>query len=246
MKKNWVSLTVFAVIVIGFELSLTLAHISTFIFPKPSLIVKALIENWQWILDNLWVTLSEALIGFGISILLGIGLALLHEFVPGLRSIILNFTIAIRNVPFVAISPILFLLLGYGQTAKIVIVIVVSFYPIMTNLIAGFANVNQNQMERFFVLRASRWQLFTKLQLPSSIPYLIAGLEIAGSNMIIAAIVGELLGTTKGLGFVIVMAVSQYRFALLMAAVVVTTIMSIGLTWLMKLLARILFKKWLV
>jgi len=246
MKKDWfVPMLVFVISVIFFEIALTVANISTFIFPKPSLIFLALIENWQWILENLSVTLAEALIGFGLSIIWGIGLALVYEFIPFLRNIILTFTIAIRNVPFVAISPILFMIFGYGQLPKILIVMVVSFFPIMVNVIAGLASVNQNQMERFYVLKANKWQIFTKLKLPTAIPYLIVGLDIAGSNMIIAAIVGELLGTTKGLGFIIVMAVSQYRFALLMAAVLVTTLISIGLTWLMKYFSRQLFKKWL-
>jgi NitT/TauT family transport system permease protein len=115
----------------------------------------------------------------------------------------------------------------------------------MANLSAGFASVNQNQLERFFVLRATKWQLFTKLQLPTAVPYLVTGLEIAVSNIVIAAIVGELLGTTKGLGFVIVMSVSQYRFSLLMAAVVVTTVASILVTWIIKACNKILLRKWL-
>jgi NitT/TauT family transport system permease protein len=77
------------------------------------------------------------------------------------------------------------------------------------------------------------------------VPFLFAGLEIAVSNIVIAAIVGELLGTMKGLGHVIVMSVSQYHFPLLMAAVIVTTVMSILITWIFGKTGRILFKKWL-
>ena len=99
--------------------------------------------------------------------------------------------------------------------------------------------------ERFFVLRATRWQVFVKLQLPASIPYFVTGLEIAVSSVVIAAIVGELLGTTEGLGFVIVMSVSQYRFPLLMAAVVVTTVASIAVTSALRVLTKAVFKRWL-
>jgi len=247
MKKNWiVPLLTFSILIIGFEAGLTIFGISTFIFPKPSLILKSLVENWVWILSNLKITLFEALVGFSLSIILGVGLSLAYLIFPKLEQVIVPVAIAIRNVPFVAIAPILFITLGYGPLPKIIIVMVVSFFPIMVNLAAGFNSISQQQRERFYVWRATKWQLFKKLQLPSSIPYLVTGLEIAVSNIIIAAIVGELLGTTKGLGFVIIMSVSQYKFPLLMAAVLITTIVSIMLTWILNTTTKKIFKRWLV
>lgn len=245
MKRIVVPILVIFGLTVAFELVLRTAHVSQYILPRPSLVAQALIDNWQWIISNLCFTLYEAIVGFGLSLILGVGLALLYLFIPTLENIIVPLAIAIRNVPFVAIVPILFMTLGYGPEPKIIIVMVVSFFPIMANLSAGFASVNQNQLERFFVLRATKWQLFTKLQLPTAVPNLVTGLEIAVSNIVIAAIVGELLGTTKGLGFVIVMSVSQYRFSLLMAAVVVTTIASILVTWSIRGINIVLLRKWL-
>jgi NitT/TauT family transport system permease protein len=245
-KNNWyIPVLTFLVLTVLFEIALDVTHVSKFIFPKPTLILQALWEHWKWILQNLQVTLFEAIVGFLLSIVLGATLSLSYLFIPRLEPIVVPFAIAVRNVPFVAIAPILFMVLGYGQLPKIIIVMIVSFFPIMANLSAGFASVTQNQRERFFVWRASKWQLFSKLQLPSAIPYFVTGLEIAISNIIIAAIVGELLGTVKGLGFVIVMSVSQYKFPLLMAAVVVTTVVSILLTSLFRALTKIIFKVWL-
>jgi NitT/TauT family transport system permease protein len=245
MKRFFIPVLFLLGLTVLFELVLRAVNVSQYILPRPSLVLQALAANWQWIVTNLGFTLYEALVGFGLSLILGIGLALLYLFVPSLENIIVPLAIAVRNVPFVAIVPILFMTLGYGPEPKIIIVMVVSFFPIMANLSAGFASVNQNQLERFFVLRATKWQLFTKLQLPTAVPYLVTGLEIAVSNIVIAAIVGELLGTTKGLGFVIVMSVSQYRFSLLMAAVVVTTVASILVTWIIKACNKILLRKWL-
>ena len=232
------------VLVVAFEIILRSTGIVSFIFPRPSIIFQELVKNWAWILDNLVVTLYEAVTGFGISILVGVVLALTCLFAPFLRSTIVPVTIAIRNVPFVAIAPILFMIFGYGPLAQIVIVVLVSFFPIMANLLAGFGSVNKNQLERFYVLRATKWQLFTKLQLPSSVPYFIAGVEVAVSSVVIAAIVGELMGTTKGLGLVIIMSVSQYRFPLLMASVLVTTIASILITWIVRSMTSLILKPW--
>lgn len=246
MKKRWIVPLATAIVgICVFEFLLTVTNVSTFVFPKPSLIVKALMENWSWIISNLQVTAMEAVIGFALSVILGVTLSTVCLFLPQMGNVVVPFAIAIRNVPFVALAPILFMTMGYGPGPKIVIVMIVSFFPIMTNLTAGFASAMSSQWERFFVWRATRWQLFKKLQLPSAVPYFVAGLEIAVSNIIIAAIVGELMGTTKGLGLVIVMAVSQYRFPLLMATVVVTTMLSIVTTWLLRQAMHIAFSSWI-
>lgn len=222
-----------------------LPRIFRFVLPKPTLILKDLWQNWPWLLKHLKVTLYEALCGFGIAVILGVALALSYLFVPPLERVIVPLAIAVRNVPFVAIAPILFILLGYGPLPKIIIVMIVTFFPVMSNLSAGFASVSRNMRERFYIYRATRWQLFTKLQLPAAIPYFVAGLEIGISNTVIAAIVGELLGTTAGLGFVILLTVSQYRIPLLMATVLVTTLASIAITTVSTRLTHLILRRWL-
>lgn len=222
-----------------------LPRIFRFVLPSPSSIFGDLWRNWPWLLQHLKITLYEALAGFGLAVVLGVGLALSYLFVPALERVVVPLAIAVRNVPFVAIAPILFILLGYGPLPKIIIVMIVTFFPVMSNLTAGFTSVSRNLQERFYIYRATRWQVFAKLQLPAAIPYFVAGLEIGISNTVIAAIVGELLGTTAGLGFVILLTVSQYRISMLMATVVVTTIVSIGVTTISTRLVRLLLRRWL-
>jgi NitT/TauT family transport system permease protein len=243
--KILVPLVTIVLLVVVCEVGLNLAHISKFLFPKPSLIFQSMITDGPWIIHHLKITLMEAGLGFLLGMVLGITLALSYLFIPALENVVVPFAVAVINVPFVAIAPILFITFGYGPLPKVIIVMVVSFFPIMSNFSAGLNSVNPNLQKRFFVLKATKWNYFTKLQLPSSIPFLVAGLQIAVSNVIIAAIVGELLGTTQGLGFVILMSVSQYRFALLMATVVITTLTSMVLTSLVRLFTKTIFRKYL-
>jgi NitT/TauT family transport system permease protein len=246
MAKKWYIPLLFVIgITAAFEILLTIFHLPSFIFPKPSLVIRDLIANWKWILDNISVTVYEAVVGFALSIILGMSLSLIVMFVPKLDLLVFPMAVAVRNVPFVAIAPILFLVFGYGPLPKIIIVMIVSFFPIMANFTAGLGSVTQNQKERIFVLKATGWQTFTKLQLPASIPSLVTGLEVSVSNIVIAAIVGEILGTMKGLGHVIVMSVSQFQFPLLMAGVIVTTAVSIALTWVAKIIINLSLKSWI-
>ncbi len=244
-KETWKPIVVVILGALAFELVLNWTGVTKFVLPKPSLVIKALAENWPWLMNHLAISIVEAIAGFGLGTFLGVGLALTCLFIPWTRSTIVPLAIGLKNIPFVAISPILFITLGYGLLPKVIIVTVVSFFPILANLLAGFETVSRNLEERFHLLKANRWQLFRKLQLPTAIPHFVAGIEIAGSNVVIAAIVGELLGTTKGLGYAITIAVSQYKFPLLMATVVVTTIASIGLTELIKSGSHLVFRKWM-
>jgi NitT/TauT family transport system permease protein len=231
---------------LGCQGILEIANIPQFIAPKPSLIFRELIDEWPWLLSHLRITLYEATAGFLLGVAVAIPLALSYHFVPSLEPIIVPMAVATINIPFVAIAPILFIVLGYGPSAKILIVALLTFFPVMSNLAAGFNSVDLNLRERLFVLHASRWQVFTKLELPSSIPYLVAGLTIAVSNSVIGAIVGELLGTTKGMGFVVLTTVSQYKMPLLLAAVILITITSIGLNWLVRASTQLIFRHWLI
>jgi NitT/TauT family transport system permease protein len=244
-KETWKPILAVALATIAFEIALNVTGISKFVLPKPSLVIKALASDWPMLVNHLWVSIVEAILGFGLGMILGSGLALACLFIPEAKSTIVPLAVGVKNIPFVAIAPILFITLGYGLAPKVIIVMVVSFFPILANLLAGFGAVNPHLEERFYLLKANRWQLFCKLQLPTAVPHFTAGLEIAGSNVVIAAIVAELLGSMNGLGFAIQIATSQYDFPSLMAVVVVTTGASIGLTEIIKAVSRFTLRKWL-
>lgn len=244
-KYLYLTIIVFTTI-IGCQAILEIASVPQFIIPKPSLVFNELINEWPWLISHLKVTMYEAIVGFLLGVAIAIPLALIYLFIPALEHIIVPMAVATINVPFVAIAPILFIVLGYGPSAKILIVALLTFFPVMSNLAAGFNSTGINLRERLHVLHASRWQVFTKLELPSALPYFVTGLAIAVSNSVIGAIVGELLGTTQGMGFVILTTVSQYKMPLLLAAVVLITVSSIGLNWLVRAFAQLIFRHWLI
>ena len=250
MKKQFsrfiIPLGIILVVVFACQIFSDSAILPHFVLPQPSLILDGLIKNWRWFLANLQVTMMEAAYGFLLGVTIAITLALSYLFIRPLEPVIVPLTVAIVNVPFVAVAPILFIVLGYGSEAKIFIVALVTFFPVMSNLTAGFNSVNQNLRERFYVLHASRWQVFTKLELPAAIPHFTTGLQIAVAGSVIGAIVGELLGATKGMGFVILMTISQYKIAVLMAAVLMITIASILFTWLIRQISSLLFHRWII
>lgn len=202
-------------------------QLTPFILPKPSAIFASGMKNLSWLLESLQITLTEAVVGYLLGIAIGIALTVLCVFVPILEVAVTPVTVGIINIPFVAVAPILFRYFGFGPSPKIVIVLWLSFFPVMSNFIAGIKSAKPALRKRFFVKRATRWVEFKSLLLPSSIPNLIVGLEVAGANIIITAIVGELLGTFGGLGHALRIVMSQYSYETMYFIALMITLVSI-------------------
>jgi NitT/TauT family transport system permease protein len=135
--------------------------------------------------------------------------------------------VAIRTVPIIAIAPILVLLFGNGYTPKIIIAALISFFPTLVNMVRGFESVEPSALELMRVLSASPAQVFWKLRVPSSLPFLFAALKIAATSCVIGAIVSEWIGADTGLGYLITVATFEFRTGLLYSAMVIGSIMAL-------------------
>ena len=115
------------------------------------------------------------------------------------------------------------------MTSKIIVVALISFFPIVVNLVDGLKSTDTDMVNMFRTLGASRWQIFTKLQMPNSLPYLLSGLKIAIVVAVIGAVIGEWVGATGGLGWLMRLSAPQFLTARVFAAIVVLTVMGIAL-----------------
>jgi len=136
--------------------------------------------------------------------------------------------VAIRTVPIIAIAPILVLLLGNGYAPKVVIAALISFFPTLVNMVRGLEAVEPSALELMRVLSANRRQVFFKLRLPSSLPFLFAALKIATASCVIGAIVAEWVGADTGLGYLIIVATFEFRTGLLYATTAVGSFLALA------------------
>lgn len=176
-----------------------------YILPAPSSILYAFgngISSNLYI-GHIGVTLSETLLGFvvgcALAFVLGTIVALSRTIEYYLYPIIVMF----QAMPKVALAPLIIVWCGLGLTSKVVSAALVAFFPLMVNTIAGLRSADEDRINLMRSLSASRWQIFTMLQLPNAMPYIFAGLEIAMIFALIGAIVAELVGAEKGLGMLI-------------------------------------------
>ena len=194
------------------------------------------------LLSHTWITIVEALTGYAIANLIAITLSVSFLYLPWLESLALPWTVIIKNVPIVTIASILIIILGDTPLPKIIIVVLVTFFPILANVTKGLKSADPVLLDRMQTLDSSQWDIFTKVRWPSALPYYIAAHEIAFTGSIIGAIVAEWLFARKGLGYLIVQAMTQYRADRLWAVTLLASSLAVGAYLLVKTIEKYLFR----
>jgi NitT/TauT family transport system permease protein len=219
-------------------LAIPVFDIQPYIVPTPAAVVAAFAESPGSLTVNAWVTLTETIIGFGLTVVGGllIGLALSSSTV--VERAIYPVLVALHAVPKLAFAPLLIVWMGFGAGPKVVMVVLMCFFPIVLATTTGLTSTAADLVELSHSLAASRWQTFVKVRLPAALPQIFVGLKTAIPLAVIGALVGELFGADAGLGYVIVSATSDT--ALAFAAIALLAAMSIALFYALVVAERLL------
>jgi NitT/TauT family transport system permease protein len=215
--------------VVAWEVATRALHVPRFIMPAPSAILG---EGWDWryrFIEHTWVTLYETLGGFALSMVVGVPLAVLIVYSPTLRMAIYPLIILAQSVPKIAIAPVLLLVLGFGEFPKMVVAFLVAFFPVVVDTATGLAATPPELLDLSRPYRASRFKTFLKVRLPLALPFIFAGAKVAITLSVIGAVVGEFVGSDKGLGYVILSATSYWKTELAFSAMIILSLMAIVL-----------------
>jgi len=213
-------LVAWAVLVYGLE-------VPPFIAPSPQAVARTLVLKYELLLRNLTPTAIEAVLGFLLGNLAAIAIATVFVHNKTMEEAFFPVVVLINTIPVVAKAPILVLLFGNGMEPKIAIAALVCFFPTLVNMVRGLESVNPQAIELMRVLSASKREVFFKIRVQNSLPYLFSALKIAASTAVIGAIVGEWIGSTEGIGALIIQATYNFDSALLYATVVVGSSFSV-------------------
>jgi len=211
------------------EIWVRLGDVPRWQLPAPSAILREIVMSWSLLLQHAYITLQEIIIGFFLSLVLGLVLAAVIISSKILERAILPILVSSQTIPIIAIAPLLLIWVGYGLTSKIIIVILISFYPIAVNTIDGLKAINADMIAMMRSLGASNWQIFSKLQVPTSLPYMFSGIKVGISISVIGAVIGEWVGAIGGLGYLIKYSQPLFLTARVFAAIFVLSVMGIGL-----------------
>lgn len=227
VSRIWPSLTVFIGALVLWELAVELLGISSFVIAKPSAIAAEAWASKELLLHATWVTTQEIVYGFAISIAVGVVLAVSIARFSFLDRAIYPLIILFQVVPKVALAPIFILWFGFGLTPKLMLVVVIAFFPITLNMLVGLKNIDPDLLLVMRSVGATRNQILTRIQIPTSLPYLFAGLRIAITFSVIGAIVAEFAGASDGLGYLIQFSSVQLDTPLMFAALAAVSILGL-------------------
>jgi NitT/TauT family transport system permease protein len=216
--------------------------VPTFVAPSPQLVAATLVSKLNILMANLLPTAIEALSGFLLGNLSAIIIATVFVHKKSMEQAFFPVVVLINSIPVVAKAPILVLLLGNGMEPKIAIAALVCFFPTLVNMVRGLESINPQSLELMKVLSASKTEIFFKLRLLNSVPYLFSALKIAASTAVIGAIVGEWIGSTTGIGALIIQSTYNFDSAMLYATVIVGSAFSVTFFLTITLIERLVIR----
>lgn len=238
-----IALLFYLVVLVLWEFANPLFHVPKYVLPSPSDIVAGTIKQPQALLFNSWVTLQEVLEGFALGVIVSIPLALAIVSWRTVERVVYPFLVAFQAVPKVALAPILVVWFGFGMGSKVTLGFVTAMFPIVINTVIGLRQTPVEMIHLMRSLGATRLQIFTKVRLFAAAPYIFGGLKVGITLAVVGAVVGEFIASNHGLGNMLLAANNAFDTALLFGIVVLLSLISIGLFYLVELIEVLVLPK---
>jgi len=201
--------------------------VPAFILPAPSRIIVSLITGFTAMGSHILVTLFETVVGFAIAVLLAAGIAIMMDALIGVKKTIYPLVIISQTIPIIILAPLFIIWFGYGYTPKIIIVILICFFPIAVSFLQGLSTVDREFIDLLRSMGASRFQIYRFVKIPSAMPDFFSGLKIAATYSIMGATIGEWVGGKNGLGVYMIRAKHSFQTDRVFAAIIIITVLSI-------------------
>ncbi len=234
------SVVTIVVVIILWEISVRLFNVPEFLVPTPTAVLVKMAEKASLFYVHFYITLYETLLGFLLGVVIGIACASVIVYSRFLANVIFPVIVILQIVPKVAIAPLFLIWFGYGWESKMLIAFLIAFFPIIVNTVAGLRSVEPEMVELVRSLEATNWQIFRKVRLPNSLPYIFSGLKISITLAVIGAIIGEFVGGNQGLGYLIIVANFELDTPLMFGSLILLSAMGLVLYGIIELLERLL------
>ena len=213
--------------------------VPSFMLPSPQDVLKAFVNDFDILLKNAAITLTEAFAGLGIGISLAFILATLMDRFRIVYKAFYPLLVITQTVPSIALAPLLVLWMGFGMAPKITLVVLTTFFPIAVSLLDGYESVDNDSVRLLRSMGAGQAKIYWYIKFPSALSSFFAGLKVSASYAVVGAVVAEWLGGFEGLGVYMTRVRKAYAFDKMFAVIIFTTIVSLLLMYLVGLLKKI-------
>jgi NitT/TauT family transport system permease protein len=229
---------VFIVLAVLWEWAVDIFAIKPYLLPALSSVLRSLWHNRMMLFEQALVTGGEIVLGYAAAVIGGVLMALAIFAWPLVYRMFYPVLVVFQGLPKIALAPLMIVWVGYGTSSKVLMAFLFAFFPVMITTLGGLAGTPEHLVEHFRAIRASPWTMFRRLRLPAALPSIMDGCKTAMPLAVIGAIVGEFVGSQRGLGYLILESNAQARTDLLFAALVAISLLAGLLYWAIEVLAR--------
>ena len=229
-----------AIILLLWHFYVVLLEVPIIVLPTPLQVLQALVQESKTLSEEAWVTAQECVYGFALALGVGIPIAVVMTYSRIANQMFYPLLVASQSIPKVAVAPILLVWFGTGIQSKLAMAFIIAFFPVVVDTATGLRSTSPELIELARSLQCNRLQTFFKIQLPSALPSIFSGAKIAVTLSVIGAVIGEFIGSNKGLGNLLLTANSQLDSPLVWAALVVLSVLGIVLYGLVVVAERLL------
>ena len=227
-------------LILAWYLFVEIGKVPKFVMPSPQATLGALFTgNYRWF-DNIFVTCVEIYGGYVLAVVVGVGLALSFSWSRLWEETAMPLLVSLNMIPKVALGPLIIVWFSYGMFPNMLIAFSIGVFPIVLTTARGLREVEPDLLDLVRSLHGSKWQIFTKIQMPGALPYIFSGMKVAAVLAVAGAIVGEFLGSEKGLGYLMLQVQVTLDTAAMFMAVILITLIGIVLYGLVMLLERLM------
>lgn len=224
-------------VLVFWEGAVRVLQIPLYVLPSPIAVVQALISESSELCGHALVTTGEALLGIVIAFVLSLVLGTLMDSFPAIRSSLYPILVVTQTVPMIVMAPILIIYMGFGMAPKILTVVLMCFFPVAVSFADGLARVNEEYVHLVRSYGAGKWKAYWLVKIPAAIPELLSGMKVAATYSISGAVVGEWLGSQKGLGYYLLRVKNSYMLDKVFACVIFIIVLSLCMNGLTRLIA---------
>ena len=240
-RPVWLPILVFAAFLAAWEALVRGFHLPSYILPAPSLIWTQSLAAGPSLLGHTVATLETTLGGFILSILIAAPIAILIAASPVLSNAIYPALVLTQSVPKVALAPILITTMGANEASRLVVTVLVAFFPLVLSMATGLLAAPPELLELGRSLKITRWQEFWRIRLPSAVPFVFSGLKLAITFAVVGAVVAEFVAAERGLGYLVVSALAFFKTPLAFGALLILAVMGVVLFQAVVVIERVFF-----
>ena len=231
------------VILMLWHMLVVMTGLPAFILPSPMRVATALFSNLELIGHHATVTIAEVLIGLCLGAVFGVITAISLALSPMARLVVRPMMVLSQALPVFALAPVLTLWLGYGLWPKIIMALLIIYFPVTSAFFDGLMQTPKGMLDMAKVMQAKSWQIMRYIRIPAAIPALASGLRLAAVYAPIGAIIGEWVGASQGLGYLMLLANGRAKIDLMFAALIVLALLTLLLHGSVDRLCRYMIKR---